>query len=139
MATLLDGERVVTRSATWSDVEAAVSSYFAGDGWLYFELRLGDFERQGFMILSSKTRNSHLFAVLVTFDGRTYHSPVPRPEEGMLGTYGSASEGVFPDDRCVSYRRAMRAAKTFLESGQLDPAEEWLAYSGTGYAPPRAG
>lgn len=136
MAMLFDGDRVLSTVATWLDLENAVAAYFEGTDWSYFTLKIGDPERGKFMILSSKTRNSHLFAVLLTVDGRTFYSPSHRIEEGLTGTYGHRVDDVFPDDRCVSVGRAMRVARTYLESGLADPDEEWRAFDGTGYCFP---
>jgi hypothetical protein len=129
-AALVENGRLVRGRATWPEVERAIWRYFPGDDWLNFDLRIGDFDIERYMIVSSQTRCADLFAVLATFDGVTFHSP---PPESGRGTYAPGATDVYPDDRCVTTATAFRVARVFCERRELDPAVEWQSFTGTGY------
>jgi hypothetical protein len=129
-ALLIENSRVVPRRATWVEIERTIWGYFPGDDWLYFDLRIGNIDAGKYMIVSSKTRPADLFAVLVTFDGRTFYSP---EAESGVGTYAIGASEVYPDARCVTPQTAFAVGRTFCERGELDAAYRWRAFEGTGY------
>jgi hypothetical protein len=128
--TLIESGKVTRERATWAEIERAIQKYFPGDDWYVFDLRFGNFDERRFMVVSSKTNGADLFAVLVTFDGETYFSPMP---EVCQATYSRRSWDVYPDDRCVYISTARLVARTFCERGELDPRVDWLSFHGTGY------
>jgi len=128
--TLVENGRVTRRRATWADIERAIRGYNLGGDWTYFDLRFGDLAAHGYAIVSGKTRCADLFAVLVTFDGETFHSP---EAEAGDGTYAFGASEVYPDARCVTTDTAFAVGQTFCERGELDAAYRWRAFEGTGY------
>ena len=119
--------KVAKEDACWADVERVIDGHFAGNDWLYLELRFGDVTQNVFMIVSSRTCNSHLFAVFATFDGKSFFCPVEKPPGGLFGTYLFNAPGVYPENACVSHSVMLHNAKTFFDQRRLDDGFEWIA------------
>lgn len=66
------------------------------------------------------------FIVYATFDNETFHNLLAGGDsEQMVTLFVGGQDGEYPAKTVVSEEAALTAAKTFAESGKLDPALSW--------------
>ncbi|MBE9126662.1 MULTISPECIES: Imm1 family immunity protein [unclassified Coleofasciculus] len=104
----------------WSQLEAAIREL---DGKSKTLVTLGA-DDETYMTIGGG--NAEKYVISVTFDNLDFYNLVDlsQPEETEKLVVGG-QEGIYPAKMCVDLLRCLLAARTFSESGELDPLLSW--------------
>jgi hypothetical protein len=104
----------------WSQIEAAIREL---DGKSKTLVTLGA-DDETYMTIGGG--ESEKYIVSVTFDNISFHNLVNLSKpDGTENLIVGGQEGIYPAKICVDLLRCLLAARTFTESGKLDPLVCW--------------
>ncbi len=108
----------------WSQIEAAIREL---DGKSKTLVTLGADDETYITIGGGE---SGKYIVSVTFDNISFHNLVDLSKpDGTENLIVGGQEGIYPAKICVDLLRCLLAARTFTESGKLDPLVCWKKIS----------
>ena len=119
-----DGDRnieAVVPSPTWDQIAKAIQEL---DGMVRTLVTI-TIQEPSHMAIGGGGGNG-LYVVYATRDGERFRTATRQIEFTKKAVVNAGGqEGEFPENRCVELATALTAAKSFAESGQLDPAIKW--------------